>query len=85
MTLPRPLEIILAVVALALMANSIARFAGTRTRPQRRAPGRLAAGLGRRGHLALFPEVPHDVSVRLGLGVNLAHSSLQGLSRLFYK
>jgi hypothetical protein len=83
MTIPSPAQIILAVVALALMANGIARFA-------RRERGhnvvRLIASLlvwGGVVTFALFPEVPHDLSTQFGLGINLNTLIFAGFVAVF--
>lgn len=83
MTFPSPAQIILAVVALALMANGIARFA---RRERGHNAVRLVASLlvwGGVVTFALFPDVPHDLSVELGLGVNLNTLIFAGFVAVF--
>jgi len=83
MLLPSPVQALLALVALALMASAIARFA-------RRERGhnviRLVGSLVLWGVVvtfALFPQVPREVTHALGLGTNLNTLIFAGFVAVF--
>src|SRR3990167_8753928 len=83
MNLPSPVQIILALVALALMAHAIARFV-------RRERGnnivKLVGSLVLWGAVvtfALFPLVPRQITQTLGLGTNLNTLIFAGFVEVF--